>query len=167
MGWLDKITEVATGGLAKQVTDLVKTYFPPDMPPEKLREFELQAQQIESDRQHQAELAAIEQDRIFSDRIRDMEGTASDLKAVPIFGPLVLFLRGLQRPVWGFATLWMDWYVFCGDWTLSASNEKALQIINLLVLGFLFGERAIMNLMPLINQFMAIRQQQLPSGGKP
>ena len=157
MGLLEKITEVATGGLAKQVTDLVKAYWPPDMPPEKVREFELQAQLLENDRAHDAELVAVEQERIFSERIRDMEGTASDLKGVWFFGPLVLFLRGLQRPVWGFATLWMDWCVFSGGWHLSDRNEIALQIINCLVLGFLFGERAIMNLMPLINQFMAIK----------
>lgn len=157
MGWFDKITQVATGGLAKEVVELVKNYWPPDMPPEKIREFELEADRIESNRKHQSELIGVQQETLFNERIRDMEGTASDLKSIPVIGALVIFLRGLQRPVWGFATLYMDWCVFSGVWKLSPSNESAMYIINVLVLGFLFGERAIMNVMPLITQFMALR----------
>jgi len=157
MSWLEKITSVATGGLAKEVVDLVKNYWPPDMPPEKVREFELEAQRIESERQHAADLVGVQQEQAFNDRIRDMEGTASDLKSIPVLGSILIFFRGSQRPIWGFAVLVMDWYVFSGDWNLTAKNEQALYVINLLVLGFLFGERAILNVMPLITQFLSMR----------
>ncbi|WP_230413519.1 hypothetical protein [Zooshikella ganghwensis] len=63
----------------------------------------------------------------------------------------MLFLRGAQRPVWGFATLYLDLCWFA-TWQLTVQQETALTLINVLVLGFLFGERAIKNVMPLIMQ---------------
>lgn len=87
-----------------------------------------------------------------------MEGTATDLRAVPVIGPIMLFMRGAQRPVWGVATMWADAMWFSGKWgALSQQQESALWLINMLVLSFLFGERAVSNLAPLVSEFMAKR----------
>lgn len=96
----------------------------------------------------------------YEQRIRDLEGTAADLKTIPILGPIVIFLRGTQRPVWGYGVMWMDYNVYSGIWHLPAGSreEACFYIINLLVLGFLFGERAIQNLMPLFERLLEARK---------
>ena len=126
--------------------------------PEKLTEAEkaqlrLMVSRAEHDMQRDIERLAMEKDAEFNRRIAEMEGTAKDLKALPVIGRVVLFLRGLQRPAWGFATLWLDAQWFGGFFTdLSERQEAALLAINLLVLVFLFGERAVQNVMPFIVQ---------------
>ena len=46
---------------------------------------------------------------------------------------------------------------FMGRWQLNPQQESALWVINFLVLGFLFGERAVQNVAPLIAEIMAKR----------
>jgi hypothetical protein len=98
---------------------------------------------------------ANEADREFNARIRDLEGTAADLKSLPVLGNIMLFLRGSQRPIWGFCTLFLDYQVYSGAWKLTSGTqqEAAFYIINFLVLGFLFGERAVQNVMTYMSQF--------------
>jgi hypothetical protein len=80
---------------------------------------------------------------------------------MPVFGRIVLFARGAQRPVWGFATLWMDMEWFFGsNHTFDEQQQTALIVINTLVLGFLFGERAVQNLTPMIVQVFAKKKSQ-------
>ncbi len=97
----------------------------------------------------QADAEGVDQ---FNKRINQHEGTAADLKTMPVLGRLMLFLRGCQRPVWGFGVLYMDVMLIVKDAQLPEGNYFGLMmlIINLLVLGFLFGERAVLNLQPLI-----------------
>ena len=107
------------------------------------------------------------QDTETNQRIRDLEGTASDLKSVPFIGPLVLLMRGIQRPVWGFAVMYFDYLAMTGDVGFDGNGPNggwspegmALVVMNFLVLGFLFGERAMQNIMPLVTDFMKARKQ--------
>nr|VFJ94217.1 MAG: hypothetical protein BECKLFY1418A_GA0070994_103813 [Candidatus Kentron sp. LFY] len=100
---------------------------------------------------------AKEQDEEFNSRIKELEGTAIDLKHFGFFGKIIIFLRGLQRPLWGYFVIYMDYKVLSGEWKLFHLNkdnqyidiEPAFWIINFLVLGFLFGERAMRNVLPL------------------
>ncbi len=102
----------------------------------------------------------------FDERIMSLEGTASDLKAAGWPGRLVLFLRGAQRPAWGFFTLYMDFMVFSGAWKLpegadpgtGMTMQSAFWIINALVLAFLFGERGLKNILPLISRLQSERK---------
>jgi len=83
------------------------------------------------------------------------EGTASDLKSIPVLGAVMLFLRGSQRPVWGFATILLDYQVFSASWKLDDPIiSNAFWVVNFLVLGFLFGERAVTNIMPFITNMI-------------
>jgi hypothetical protein len=139
MSIFKKLLDGVTGGFVSTAVDTFKDYFPPDMSPGQKAD-----QQMDD--------AAITAEEVLTNRIAQLEGTASDLKSVPFVGPLVLFLRGLQRPLWGYATLFMD-YMWFSEWpTLTSKQESALMAINILVLGFLFGERAIKNVMPLITK---------------
>lgn len=106
---------------------------------------------------HKHEMAgqrfSLEAENEFNNRVKDLEGTASDLSHFKL-GKLVLFFRGLQRPLWGFFVMFLDWQIFAENWTIKEGSkiEMAFFIINFLVLGFLFGERAVKNVGPLVAQ---------------
>lgn len=152
MSIFKKLLDGVTGGFVATAVDTFKDYFPPDMSAEQISDLELRTQKLKSDIQKQTDDAANVAEELLTNRISQLEGTASDLKSVPFVGPLVLFLRGLQRPLWGYATLFMD-YMWFSEWTtLTSKQESALMAINILVLGFLFGERAIKNVMPLVTK---------------
>ena len=138
------IANFLTGGLGSKIVDTVVGQFP-DKLSEKDKE-NIKVAVIEATRAHEKE-QIIE----YNKRISDMEGTAKDLQQFGWLGRCVVFLRGSQRPVWGYCVLGMDAMVFSGKWVLTGEKlESAFWVINFLVLGFLFGERAMKNVMPLI-----------------
>jgi len=153
-------TDLFTGGLVGELIDLGKSYFPPDLSPEQKQQYELDMQKIMATKAIEAAKIEAQMDQEFNSRLKEMEGTASDLKTIPFLGPMMIFMRGCQRPIWGFATLYMDFYTFSGKWVLDDQDKSALWVINLLVLGFLFGERAIKNVMPLINQRIGVKNDK-------
>ncbi len=148
-------------GLAKTISDTVMAYWPPDMSPEKKVEAQLAVSAQSWQREKEGLVLAHEMDKEFNQRIKDLEGTAADLKSIPFFGNILLFLRGSQRPTWGFTTMYMDFMWISKGWDVPENSQKglALIVINVLVLGFLFGERAIQNVMPYIIQFFGIKGQ--------
>lgn len=151
----DKVLGVLGGGLASTIMDGIKSYFPPDMTEEQKAAVSLEIQKIELQKQSDLSKAIAESEKLINERIAQNEGTAKDLLSLPFIGRVVIFARGCQRPVWGFATLWADMNWFSGVWVnLSEKQEAALLAINILVLGFLFGERAVKNLMPIISQYL-------------
>ena len=153
MSILTKLTDFVDGSLFKEIKEGVMSYFPPDMSPQQKAEASLNIERMLMEKQAQTNKFLQDSATQLDKRIADQEGTAKDLKTIPILGPLILFARGAQRPVWGFATLWMDakWFFEVGL-TFSEQQQTALIVINVLVLGFLFGERAVQNLTPMIVQ---------------
>ena len=144
------ISQFLSGGLFKEAKSLIREYLPPEITPIQRAELEIKLDEIEARKLQEANRALEDAGRAVDSRIAEQEGTASDLKQLPVIGCIVLFLRGLQRPVWGFATLYMDHKWFFGSGEYTEQQQTALIVINILVLGFLFGERAIKNLEPLI-----------------
>lgn len=153
MGIGSKIMNFLTGGTVKTIVDTVKDYFPPSMSEKEKSELSLRISEAQTQRDLAILDRANEADAEYNSRIKDMEGTASDLKTIPFVGAIVIFLRGLQRPVWGFATLVLDFQSFSKAWELTDKQDIALIVINVLVLAFLFGERALKNVMPLIIEY--------------
>ncbi len=154
MSFLKSVGDFFTGGFVEETFKAVKEYFPPDMSPEQQANVKLQLENLAIKKQSQLDKAANEAERNLNDRIAQHEGTAKDLLALPLIGRVVIFARGCQRPLWGFFTMYADLMWFSNDWgALTDLQGKALLIINFLVLGFLFGERAIKNVMPLIIQY--------------
>ena len=152
---IGKIVSALTGGLADTVMDGIKSYFPPDMSEEQKANLKLALQKIELERDIAANKAMAEAEKSLNERIAAHEGTAKDLMALPLVGRVIIFARGCQRPVWGFGVMWADVQWFSGAWgQLSQQQESALWVINLLVLGFLFGKRAIKNVMPFVSAYM-------------
>lgn len=149
----------AVGGIGGVILNAVEAYLPPDMSPEKKAQMALAVQAASFQHEKDVTEAIHNAEKDVNDRIAIYEGTASDLKSVPVVGPLMLFARGAQRPVWGFACLFMDYQVFSGAWILKEGTQiaGAFYVINVLVLGFLFGERAVKNVAPFITQMLSAR----------
>ncbi len=156
MGLLTKVIDMLSCGFGAKIVETVKDYFPPSMSDSEKKDFEMKL--LEAVHQHEIKLlaAANSANEEFNQRIKDLEGTASDLAQIPVLGTLMLFLRGCQRPAFGIFTLIMDYLVFSGAWTIEDGSrlESAFFAINLLVLGFLFGERAVRNIMPIISNYL-------------
>ncbi len=150
----DKIVNLLSGNLAGGIVDAVKAYFPPSMSEAEKKEFELRLTEITN--RHEIELLkeVTGAEAEFNQRIKDMEGTASDLVKIPYLGAFMLFLRGSQRPAFGILVLVIDYQIFSGGWKVAdgSSLTQMLFSINILVLGFLFGERAVKNVLPLIQK---------------
>jgi len=130
------------------------------------KEFQLKAQEIMHRREVQAREAAARQREQFNARIKEMEGTAKDLLQAGWIGRVIIFLRGAQRPLWGYFVAYLDYMVLSKGWEIEwASQEGAVvYVINILVLGFVFGERAIKNAAPALKSFMNSRKDR--DGGK-
>lgn len=163
MSFFDGILNAVTGGaggLASEIIGAVKDYLPPDLSPEKKAQMALDLDRLAFEREKAVNAAIAESEKAINDRIASYEGTASDLKAVPILGPLMLFVRGSARPIIEYATLYMDYEVFSGAWTLVPGSQMAgaFYAINLLVLGFLFGERAVKNVAPFITDMISAKK---------
>lgn len=155
MNILTKLTDFVGGSIFKEIKDGVMAYFPPDMNPLQKAEAELKIQDLLFKKQQEANQVLNNAAAQLNKRIAEQEGTASDLKTIPVLGHVIIFLRGLQRPTWGFLTMYMDYkWFFCGG-TFTDQQQTAMIVINVLVLGFLFGERAIKNLEPLITKVFA------------
>lgn len=117
---------------------------------------------IAAQREKDAAEADNEADRVLTERIAQLEGTAQEWKGVPIVGPAMLFLRGAQRIVIGYGVAWVDYLWLTGGLgTLNTMQERALFTATLLVFTVMFGERAIRNVAPLVAQILEAR-----GGGK-
>lgn len=158
------ITEAIVGGATGGVTSIaqkVMDYFPPSMSDKEKAELQLKISQQEAEKDLRTMAALNEAKTAFFEFTKDFEGTAKDLKDVRFFGPLMLFLRGSQRIVWGYGTLWIDFQVISGGWAVQDDPQlKFLAIALTIIVGAtLFGERAIQNVMPLLERYFGIKKQ--------
>jgi len=114
----------------------------------------VQLQTIEAQRAKDDAAADNEADRIQTERMSAMEGTASDLKAIPIAGPIMLFVRGSQRIIISYGTAWIDYLWLSGGMMLNDMQQRLLFTASLLVFVVLFGERAVKNIAPLVIELL-------------
>ncbi len=165
MGIFSSIADIFSGGIVGAVSDAIQAYFPPGMSAADKAKMTMAVRQAEMEHERQVLKLAHQAEAEFDKRLAEHEGTAADLKALPVFGPVLIFLRGCQRPAWGFGALAVDWMVFSGGWDVALSRPlggwtpqgTALVAVNVLVLGFLFGERAVKNVMPLVTRMLDAR----------
>ena len=114
----------------------------------------VQLQTIDAQRAKDDAAADNEADRIQTARMAAMEGTASDLKAIPIAGPIMLFVRGSQRIIISYGTAWIDYLWLSGGMMLNDMQQRLLFTASLLVFVVLFGERAVKNIAPLVIELL-------------
>lgn len=160
MSLTEKILDVIGGGLVSNIIDVAKSYFPQDMSDAQKMEAEMKMLQIKAGVDLQIQDMLNESERAFNDRIIQMDGTAEQLKGIWFIGPAIILLRAIQRPIWGFGTLYMDWMVFSDSWKIPVDSREDMcfLVINLIVLIFLFGEKAFKNIAPLIERLLAVRK---------
>lgn len=146
-----------SGSIVTDVIDTVKEYFPPDMTEAEKLSMKLALENQMIKREMVLHKQLMDAEKSVTDRIAQLEGTASELKTIPIIGPLMIFLRGCQRPLFGYACLYFDYMVFSGQWILidGGTLSAAFMVVNLLILGFLFGERAVKNVAPFLERIVA------------
>lgn len=150
----DKILGLFTSKVIPQVGDLLYKFIPTK---EKRDEAQRELVSLMHNNEMEVQRFTLEAEQTFNQRVKDLEGTATDLKQFGWVGKTVIFLRGLQRPIWGFGTLYMDYMIFSKEWVIPNEDQQlksAFWIINFLVLVFLFGERAVKNVGPLVIQML-------------
>lgn len=155
---------IITGGLGDlpgKIVDTVSRQFPAKMSDAEKKAMEVEIMKVTNQTQIEMMSAWNRQEQQFQDFTKEMEGTASDLKNIPIVGPIVLFMRGAFRPICAYGILYIDFMALSGAWNIEAiaatNADQAwalLWAINICVLTFYFGERAIKNVAPLIERLM-------------
>jgi len=160
---MSKLIDFISGGLGselvKGVAGFIKGQFPDKLSEADQLAIQIKMTELTNQQINKASQIAHAETAEFNARIKDMEGTAADLKAIPILGPFMLFLRGSQRPVWSFATMYYDFLWFSNTDAFSEQQGTALMVVNCLVLSFTFGERALKNLEPLIKNVFGKQQK--------
>ena len=159
MGLFDKAVDFLSGSTVQTIADVVTAYFPPSMSDVEKSDLQLKIQAAENAKDIETLKLFNEGDRDFNTRIIAMEGAAEDLKSVPYLGAFIILLRGTQRPLWGFCTLYMDLMVFSKTWIIPKESMEgtAFLAINLLVLTFLFGERAVKTILPIVMRYFGMK----------
>lgn len=159
MGLFEKISAFFGKGFLKQAGDLVDRFVTTKAEKEEMKRA---MAELVHRQEMEVQKLSLEAEQEFNLRIKELEGTAKDLIQAGWPGRIVLFLRGAQRPLWGYFVGLMDFMVFSGRWSLVLGDknlESAFWIINFLVLGFLFGERAVKNVTPLISEMITKRAE--------
>ena len=149
-----------SGGLSDKIVDTVKDFFPPSMSEQEKIEMQMRIK----DAAHKQEVELLQllndSEKEFNKRTIDLEGTASDLKSIPFIGAIIIFLRGAFRPLFSYFVFFLDYKVFSHQWILTEQQDSLFWAINILVLGFFFGERAIKNITPIIGQYFGNKQKE-------
>jgi hypothetical protein len=159
MNFLKAATDFIGGSLFGEIKDTVMAYLPPDLSPIQRAEIELKLQEQLHKKQVEANRVLEDASKALDARIAEQEGTAKDLQQFGWVGKIIVFLRGVQRPAWGFGTFWLDVQWFFGEHLeFTLTQERTLLVINILVLGFLFGERTMKNLTPLLTNIFGAKK---------
>lgn len=155
MKWLKGLTGFLNGSFIKDSMSFINTRWPPDMSEQQKGQMKIVIKDLLHKQAMDIASVAQEDEAMFNKRTVDLEGTAADLKSIPYIGGLIIFLRGAFRPLFSYMTAYMDYIYFTtdtSDWT--EQKQTLLIVINLLVLVFFFGERALKNVMPLITNVL-------------
>ncbi len=151
MRFVSGLMGLLKGDFVKDAMDFVSTRWPADMSDIQRAEMEVVLKELAHKQAMDLSQVARDDEDAFNKRTIDLEGTASDLKSIPFIGALIIFLRGAFRPLFAYLTAYLDWVYFTTDTSKWTEQQQTLLIaINLLVLVFFFGERALKNVMPLI-----------------
>lgn len=159
MKWLKALLGGEGGGLIGKGLEFINERWPPDMSEEQRKQMEIVVKDMLHKQEMEIREAAAQDEALFNERTIALEGTAKDLAAIPFIGSIVIFLRGAFRPLFAYFTLYADYIYLIEGMSWSERQETLLLAINLLVLVFFFGERAMKNVMPLIVKVFAAKAE--------
>ena len=155
---IGKVLGVLSGGVTDRAMDIIERQFPGKLGPEEKARISMELKQLDHERELAAEKAGQAAVESLNTRIANYEGTAGEVRGIFIIGPLIILIRSLFRPVASYATIWLDFSYFTAGGVWPEGSASLLLAINLIVLGFWFGERTIKNLMPLFLAWLDKRQ---------
>jgi len=164
--------------LTTKVINTTKDYLPIDMPDKSKMDLNLaiseEVKRHEMNLLEQAHIETVE----FNNRLKETEGTASDLLQAGFPGRIMLFLRGAQRIIWNMSILVIDLIWLFTDKIqltmiqvpdpdypgrlisvadpITAAKLTVLVTLNMLAISFLYGERAFKNLTPMITTIIGM-----------
>lgn len=159
MKWLKTLLGGEGGGLIGKGLEFINERWPPDMSEEQRKQMEIVVKDMLHKQEMEIREAAAQDEALFNERTIALEGTAKDLAAIPFIGSIVIFLRGAFRPLFAYFTLYADYIYLIEGMSWTERQETLLLAINLLVLVFFFGERAMKNVMPLIVKVFAAKAE--------
>lgn len=159
MKWLKALLGGEGGGLIGKGLEFINERWPPDMSEEQRKQMEIVVKDMLHKQEMEIREAAAQDEALFNERTIALEGTAKDLAAIPFIGSIVIFLRGAFRPLFAYFTLYADYIYLIEGMSWTERQETLLLAINLLVLVFFFGERAMKNVMPLIVKVFAAKAE--------
>lgn len=126
------------------VIDLIKTGVDKFLP-DKMSEAE--REKLKNDMAVFTLTQAKDENSSFRQFVVEYEGAAKDYVNVPVIGPLILLLRGVIRPAFTILVGYLDFLYITpssgGTWP--PDSAQLLFWMNIIVLTFWFGERAINN----------------------
>jgi hypothetical protein len=158
MGFLKGLMNFLKGDFVKDAMDFVNTRWPPDMSEAQKAQMTVILKELAHKQAMDLSEVAQADEAAFNKRTVELEGTAADLKSIPFVGALIIFLRGAFRPLFAYMTAYVDWIYFTTNTAHWPQQQQTLLIsINLLVLVFFFGERALKNVMPLLTNAIAAK----------
>jgi len=140
------------GGILKGITATAEKFFGSK---EQAHQFEMEVGRFLHQKELEANAHALEVEQEFNQKIKDLEGTANDLKSFGWVGMIIVFLRGAFRPLVSYGMAWVNIMVFSRQWKLPEDEQvvSAFWIINLVIFVFYFGERAIKNVIPILAMY--------------
>lgn len=157
---LKAIGSLLSGDFVKNALDFVNKRWPPDMSEQQKAQMQVVITNMLHNQQMQIAEAARQDEQLFNDRTIALEGTAKDLSAIPYLGAPIIFLRGAFRPLFAYMVAYLDYEYFISGMNWTDRQETLLLSINLLVLVFFFGERAMKNVMPLIEKVFLAKKDE-------
>lgn len=155
---ISKIVGALTGTLGSKIVDGVTRFFPPSMSDKEKGDLKVKIMEISNIQELELLKVAEQSQSEFNDRIKSMEGTADEIKGIPIIGPMIITVRAMVRPMITAFMVVLDYQTFSGAWPWNPEFKNVFFALNLLVLGFWFGERALKNVMPLFTKFMEAKR---------
>ncbi|WP_462250421.1 hypothetical protein [Ekhidna sp.] len=151
MKWLTKLFS-GDDGIVKGISYVAERFLGSK---EQKHEFKMEVERFLYSKEVEARNYALDVEKEFNQKIKDLEGTAADLKSFGWIGKIIVLLRGAFRPLVSYSMAIVDFYVFSGKWELPNDEQvvSAFWIINLVIFVFYFGERSIKNITPLIGMY--------------
>lgn len=161
MSVLAGIKSFLGGGLGEELVGFIRDRWPAKMSEEDKMQAELALTQFAHAKEVQLIELGLQQDQQQKEFTISMEGTAKDLQQFGFLGRVIIFARGMFRPVFAYFTMYLDYRWLVADTTgWGEQQHTALFVINVIVLVFFFGERSLKNLLPLIARVFGVTYER-------
>lgn len=127
----------STGGIASQIIETVKDYFPPSLSDKERKQIEMAIEQSARDYELKIKSLAAQEDENFRDFMIKYEGKQKDNTK------FIQVIRGLVRPLITYAVDICYLYAFMSPLSFTHDQMKTLFPLVIIVNAFWFGDRLI------------------------